>query len=187
MRIVLSIIGILLLIVGLFVLSEEPERTAVKAPEPAKVSKSVEPAPPTVPKVKAPEAAKPVDDASTQREMPDAAAIQDAEPDESGLYELSLGTHRVQLKGETGVFLVAEVVIRTASATARDNARRLRNKLVGMYFFLVSRRVDESLMSDAGIERLEADLLQRFSNTIRGGDLEVVELLNHAIEDPEEE
>ena len=187
MRIVVSIIGIVLLIFGIFILNEEPERTAVKPPKPTRPASTYTPSTTEAVLPKRPAKRAQLVDASLPVDVPDAMVVKDARADESGLYRFSLGTHRVKLKGETGVFLVAEILIKTPSATARENIRRLRNKLVGMYFFLVSRRVDESLMSDAGIERLQSDLLQRFSNTIRGGELSSVELLDYSIEDPEEE
>ncbi len=187
MRIVLIIVALLLLALGAFVLTDAPER--VSPSEPSTVAHVVSSPPPVPDKVKpAPKPKPQVVDAGTNEATPvDASLVIDAAPDEDGIYTFSLGTHRVQLKGESGSLLSAEVIIKTSSAIARDHARRLRSKLVGMYFFLVSRRVDESVRADDGIERLESDLLQRYSNTIRGGAIDAVELLDTEIIEPEEE
>jgi hypothetical protein len=187
MRIVLIIIAVLLLALGAFLLTDVPER--VSPTQSTQTTRVVSTPTPLPDKVQVPREPRPqVVDAGTTEAVPvDATLINDAAPDEDGIYTFSLGTHRVQLKGESGSLLSAEVVIKTSSAIARDHARRLRSKLVGMYFFLVSRRVDESVEADDGIERLEADLLQRYSNTIRGGAIDSVELVNPEVVEPEEE
>ena len=186
MRAVLIIIAILLMALALFLFTEAPERAEQIPSQSVEKNVTVTKKLPKPAEPKPREAPAPIKDASPAVAIPvDAAIIQDAAPDESGVYSLSLGTHRVQLKGESGAFLSAEVVIKTSSATVREHARRLRSKLVGMYFFLVSRRVDVSVLADDGIERLESDLLQRYSNTIRSGEIDAVELIDHEVEEPE--
>lgn len=187
MRIVLVIISLLLAVLAVFLFTDKPKQTALKPPVKTRIK---QPAPtPTTTVTKPKRKARPEADidAATPPPIVDAGLIVDADVDESGQYSLSLGTHRVKLRGENDIFLKAEVILKTPSAKVRENARRLKSKLVGMYFFLVSRRAEEGVRSEGGIERIESDLLNRYANTIRSGKLESVELKNHEIQEGPEE
>ena len=188
MRIVLILAAIILGVLGLFVFKTDPPPKASKPAPVAKQTVAATPTPtPTAPKRRAPSRPEPADASPPPAEVADAALPVDASKDESGLYSFSLGTHRVKLKGDGETFLSAEIVIKTPSATARDHTRRLRNKLVGMYFFLVSKRVADSARAEDGQSRLEKDLLTRFGNVIRGGPLESVELVGFEVVESDDE
>lgn len=105
-------------------------------------------------------------------------------PEPVGPFVVSLGNHTIYLKdtdprgGRVAKFELQLVVGKDA---AQKEVRLRREELVRMTYFLGSHRVAEGALGDEGRDRFARDLLERFRNVIRGGEVLEVRLAGYEV------
>ncbi|MCB9522390.1 MAG: hypothetical protein H6702_03300 [Myxococcales bacterium] len=110
---------------------------------------------------------------------PPAAADAGMEPDAAGppSDRYDLGDHVVRLRtpeGSPPMELVIQVVVRAQGEALRE-VRLRRRQLIRMLFFLGSHRQADGALGAEGQDRFKADLLARYRNVVRSGEVEDLE------------
>ncbi len=122
---------------------------------------------------------RPAPASAASAEAPPSAALVAAE---SGPYEMVMGEYKIALRDSQRRMRMT-LVLTTSNPTTRKELQGRREQLRRMIYFLSAHRTEETMVGDAGRDRFLADLRERFTNVIRTGTLDRMEITLWALEE----
>ena len=127
----------------------------------------------------APDGKGPQQPGQTRAQIDNDSSERGAEP--SGPFEVSLGQHTVHFRNHPGFAMKLRLGVVVQSKLTRKEVLLNRRKLTRMLYFLGSNRRLEGARGDAGRDRLISDLSTRFSNVIRSGAVDAVQIEEYEV------
>lgn len=150
-----------------FLLSYRPSGGRVETATPESVASS-----PPITDAMVPLAPRPAPASVATAEAPPSAALVAAE---SGPYEMVMGEYKIALRDSQRRMRMT-LVLTTSNPTTRKELQGRREQLRCMIYFLSAHRSEETMVGNAGRDRFLADLRERFTNVIRTGALDRMEI-----------
>ena len=111
-----------------------------------------------------------------------AALIDAGAPDPAGPFDVNLGKQTIYLKDDAqGRVAHFELHLTVTNQAAERETRLRREELLRMTYFLGSHRVADGALGEDGRDRFAHDLLERYRNVVRSGEVMDVKLEGYEV------